>query len=284
MSTVIDLLRRDQQDLYVSASALKTLDACGRQYWYHYVQGVPAEDVPARMVLGSAIHKALSIAYHHLRDGEPVPVLNTLVSVAGAAITAAVASTPAVHFDAGSGPGELVEEATRLLTAWAEQGYRPARVIAVEVPFNLPLMHPETGEVLPFEEHVVGALDLVVAEDNGTVVVVDHKITSRLDRQKTEQPDLQMSIYAWAAEQMFNVDKVGLRYQDIVRTKTAKVEVQEVVRIPHDEAEGIEAVASGLEVLHLALSHPKGKRLMGRRRSWRCKECGWRRHCAEDRT
>ncbi len=284
MSSVVQLLREERVDLYASASALRCLESCPRQHWYRYVEGRPAQDTPARLILGSAMHKALAVFYGALKARAAEPGLDQLVGVAGAAISKAVASDPPILFDDGGDAEALVNEATRLLGAFLEQGYRPAQVVGVEVPFALELTHPETGEALGFEERIVGAMDLVVADEHDNVTVVDHKVASRADSQKAERPDLQMALYSWAAKQMFGVDKVGLRYQDILRTKTAKVVLQDVQRVAHDEAEGIEAAVAGLVLIHSAVGRRDGKWLMARRRSWKCKDCGWRRQCAGDRT
>ena len=60
MSSVIALLQEEKCDLHISASALKCLDSCPRQCWYRYVEGVRSQDIAARMVLGTAMHKALA--------------------------------------------------------------------------------------------------------------------------------------------------------------------------------------------------------------------------------
>ena len=123
-----------------------------------------------------------------------------------------------------------------------------------------------------------------MAEDGGQVLVVDHKSAARTDKDKAKRPDLQMALCSIAANELHGVDQVDLRYQNVIKTRTAKVEMQDIQRVDHDEAEAIEAVASGLELVHVAVSHPAGKRVMGRRRSWRCKECGYRRLCVEERS
>ena len=123
-----------------------------------------------------------------------------------------------------------------------------------------------------------------MAEDGGQVVVVDHKTAARTDKEKAKRPDLQMALHSIAAKELLGVERVDLRHQNVIKTKTAKVEVQDIQRVGHDEAQAIEVVASGLELVHEAVAHPAGKRFMGRRRSWRCKECGYRRLCAGDRS
>ncbi len=275
-------LGRHREGLHISASALRTLHDCPREWFYRYVEGAPREHVPAGMVLGKAIHKALAFFYRCLRDGDGA-AFDDIVPIAASSILSAVASTPRVQFRHGEDASTLVELASRLLEAFINDGYRPARVIAVEQPFSLPVVHPETGELTAYEERIVGAIDLI-AEDGGHVVVVDHKTASRADKEKAKRPDLQMALYSIAAKEMLGVERVDLRYQNVIKTKSAKVDVQDIQRTEHDEAEAIEAVTSGLELIHVAVAHPEGKRLMGRRRSWRCKECSYRRRCGEDRS
>ncbi len=276
--------RRPERDgLHVSASAIRTLQECGREWWYQKVEGRPPEDVPTRLVLGVAVHEALAVFYSAMRDGKDLPSTVDLARTAGASMERSAASGSAVAFAEGEGLDTLEARALGLLTAFMASGYRPQRVLAVEEPFALILSDPETGEVLPYEERVVGVIDLV-AEDDGRVVVVDHKTAARSDRQKGERADTQMGFYSWAAKQILGEEEVELRYQNVIKTKVPKVEVQPIELQRQDEREAIEAAAGAIELIHVAITHPNGKRLMSRRRSWRCRECGYRRHCGEDRT
>ena len=74
-----------------------------------------------------------------------------------------------------------------------------------------------------------------------------------------------------------------MRYQELIKTKEPKVEILDVQRCEHDEAEAIEAIASGLELVNLTVGHWNGKRVMGRRRTWMCDDCGFADICKEDR-
>lgn len=275
-------LERRREGLHISASALRVLQECPREWWLRYVEGVPREDVSAGIVLGSAIHEALAAFYRGLRDDDP-PGLETLLGVASASITSAIDSELPVLFREGDDEHSLRELAARLLEAFVREGFRPARVLAVELPFGLPVVHPETGEVLPYEERIVGAIDLIAEDADGTIVVVDHKTAARADKEKAKRADTQMSLYAIATKKLLGIDEPDLRYQNLIKTKTARVESQEISRGDRDETEAIEAVASGLELINLAVAHPNGKGLMGRRRSWRCKECSYRRRCGGER-
>ena len=139
----------------------------------------------------------------------------------------------------------------------------PDRVLAVEQPFSIAVPHhPSTGEVFGFEEQISGVWDSVVEEADGCVAVIDHKVGKRAP--VIEQGfDLQLLVYALAAEEAFKPRRpVRIYHHAIVRTKTPKVELREVPRMPHDLDEAIESVTSGLTLVHAAVAHPQPARLL----------------------
>lgn len=276
-------MRIEGDGLHVSASAIRTIQECPRQWFYSKVEGRRPDDVSAKLVLGVAVHEALASFYAAMRDGDAPLTHEVLSEIAAASVHRAVRGGSPIAFEEDEDVGTLVDRARGLLRAFMATGYRPQRVLAVEEPFTLALADPEIGELLPYEERVVGVIDLV-AEEDGRVVVVDHKTAARSDKQKGERADTQMAFYAWAARQVLGEDRIELRYQNLIKTNVPKVELQVIDLRKVDEREAFEAAASAIELIHVAVAHPHGKRLMGRRRSWRCKECGFRRHCAEDRT
>ena len=75
-----------------------------------------------------------------------------------------------------------------------------------------------------------------------------------------------------------------LFHQNIVSTKTVRVELRELHLRDQDLAEAYEAVVSGIEMIHAAIAHPNPKRLLGRRRGWKCPPCSYRTRCAGDRS
>jgi len=271
MSAIANLLEGEQRFLHISASAIRCLQECARQFHLKYVEARLAEDQSARMVLGAAVHRALAHYYRVTRDCDPAPELPALVDIARAHIARTVA--PPIAYDEGESAETLVADAERLLDVFLDEGYRPSHVIAVEKAWAL--------RIAGYDEIAVGVFDLVAHDGAGHVVVVDHKTGSRLDAQRAERPDVQMGLYALAAKQLYGVEHVELVYQQLVATRQPRVVLQPVARHAHDEDEVLEAVKSALELIGVAVAHPLGKRLLGRRRSWMCKGCAWRRACAE---
>lgn len=272
-----------KSDLHVSAASLRLLESCPRAWSYRYLLGHPAEDTAPNLVLGRAVHAALARWFESHRDGTPEPALEEMQEVAFDVI--ADAERGSVPILVGNEDEDLRVETARLLTAFAQQPWRPRRVVAVEAPFSLALTHhPVTGEAFSFEEQVTGVFDLVVEDEDGALAVVDHKTGKRMPVAEGGF-DLQMAVYAWAAERIYKPGRqVRLYHHVLTRTKTVKVELRVIPTEVANVTEGVEAVVSGVELIHTAVSHPNPVRLLGRRRSWRCGSCSFRRRCAGDRS
>lgn len=265
--------------LHISVSALKQIQECPREFLFARIRGDKPEHVSSRMVLGSACHRALAKFYEALRDDLPEPSILSLVAVAHAAIDEASAGSVPVIFDEGEDVETLKAEAGRLLVVFAVHAYRPVRVLAVEEPFAIPLVHPETGE-MPHAELLGGVFDLVVEDQEGNVVVLDHKFGKRRP-QHVDGGDLQLGLYSVAAKELFQLERLPrVGHQVVLRTKTVKVELD--VRDVDDAElrEVTEAAISGLELIRVAVDHPAPERLLGRRRSWRCSGCAYRMRCS----
>lgn len=278
MSSVLQLLRREQRSLHTSPSAIRTLEACPRQFWHRYVQGRPAERTSSRLVLGIGVHRALAHFYRSLAQSGSEPDRDELIGVAASHIAKSTAGDAPIIFPEGGSAEALVEEAISLVDVFLEQGFRPDKIVAVEHAFALELHHPYTGEGYGFEEAVVGSMDLV-AHHKGRLLVVDHKVCGRRDRQKAERADVQMAIYSWAAKAIFGETVVDLAYQDLVSTKTPAVLLQHIGRHRGDELEAIELVVAGLRLVDVAVDAENGMSYFPRRRSWRCRDCGWATAC-----
>lgn len=268
--------------LHVSASSLRLLGDCPRGWAYRYLAGYPAEDVAPSLVLGKAVHAALAAWFERLRDGAPEVTLAEMVAIATSSIEDARRGPTPIAIDEDD--EDLASEAARLLRAFIARPLRPKRVVAVEMPFSIEVpRHPVTGERYAIEESINGVIDLVTEDDAG-MLVIDHKVVKRAPTIDGGL-DLQLALYSAAVDELLRPDKpVRLAHHVLTRTKVPRVELREVPRTPHDVAEALEAVASGVTLIHAAIEHPRPMRLLGRHRSWRCGGCSHRRRCSGDRS
>lgn len=268
--------------LHVSASSLRVLNECGRQFYFQYLRGYKREHVSSRMILGTAVHAALEVFYLALMEGTAEPAIVVLEAVALEKIASEANGSIPVAYDDGEGVAELEAEAKRVLQAFMVNPYRPHKVLGVEVPFGLTLADEESGEVL-FEEVVVGFFDLVVLDADGVVAIVDHKATAKLAVPKSSELDVQLSLYGWAGDQLYGaIAPVRLRHHVLVRGKKAvRCEVVDVPRAVNDAREAFEGACAGLELIQVLVEHPRPELLLGRNRSWRCSGCAYRKRCGE---
>jgi len=259
--------------IHVSASSIRSIiDGCPREVFYKYIAGLDPQDRSSGLVLGSACHEALALFYLTIKQDHREATFSEMEAIAHASIDAA----KKVHYKEGETPDSLKSEASRLIEAFLDHGYRPeGRILGVEERFSIPLHHPDTGVVL--QERLVGFFDLLEELPNGTLRVTDHKTAARHESGKGEAQDIQMALYTHAARQLYDVERVELQFQSLVKTKTAKVILQPLV--PQDVKAALETVVSAITHMNLALELEKPEVLMYRRPSWKCDGCGYRGRC-----
>ena len=144
----------------------------------------------------------------------------------------------------------------------------PERVLGVEVPFVLEVVHPVTGETASMP--LIGAMDAIVVNQGKTEVWELKTGKKRWSADQLEY-DPQPTAYRMAARELGHEDaEVKL----LLTTKTSKpdVQVEKLVRRRGDEREFAETV---LEVLH-AVKAGVDVRIRG----WPCRSCAFAAVCA----
>tara|TARA_R110002096_G_C14660074_1_gene727635 strand:- start:344 stop:1063 length:720 start_codon:yes stop_codon:yes gene_type:complete len=234
------------------------------------------------MVLGTAVHASLELFYRAIMEGGEEPNIDDMVAIAHESIDKAAKGNTPLQYEDGLGRHELDTEACRIIEAFMDSPYRPHKVLGVEVPFGVAVVDPQSGNAL-FEELVVGFLDLLVQDEDGSVAIVDHKVTGRLAVPKSTELDIQLSLYGWAGDELFGAGTpVELRHHVLVRGKQAvRIKVVDIPRSPNDAAEAFGSVCAGLELISMIVEHPRPKLLLGRNRSWRCSGCAYQQRCSQ---
>lgn len=82
------------------------------------------------------------------------------------------------------------------------------RVAFTERDFKVPILHPQTGEIVGWYE---GRLDGAVEDEYGLYWLLEHKSAAAIDTAKLPL-DEQCTSYIWAAEQIFGVKFEGILY------------------------------------------------------------------------
>ena len=264
----IVVLRRG---LHVSVSAIKEYLRCPRAFEMHRVRGVEPAFVPVPLAFGSAFHAALAFFYGMIKEGGAVPSLDDVTSVFVDAWRNAADGPLALQSDDEDDAGVDHEgKGIQMIAAFhAHATAAPVQVEAVEQGFAVELHDPDTGEVL--EEHLVGAFDLVLREDDRRVIC-EHKSSSRKYGLDQITFDHQMTAYRLAARQLGLGERVGLRYQIVTKTKVPAVQVADLVRGDADEDDFLRTVVGVLRAVEAGAFYPV--------RGWQCRGCQYAHKCA----
>ena len=244
----------------VSASALQLYLACPLKYRFQYVDKVEKPWRAAALAFGTSVHAAVEWFQKELMAGRsPHP---EAVLAQFDADWYAQNVEPLVFSDKDS-RDSLHVKGHELLRLYLEQA-NGNQSVAVEQPFEVPVVDPETGEDLGLT--LRGFLDLVEAGD----VVVDLKTAARSIGVGDLERHLQLSVYA-LGYLLLHGRIPTLRLDMLLKTKVAKLERFTTSRSLSDlswTARLLERAARAIEAGHF---YPNP--------SWRCGECEYFAHC-----
>lgn len=213
--------------LRIDKSKLVTYLMCPRKFKLQYVTAETPEFTPLNLVFGKVIHEAVAFFYSHLKESGEKPALPDLIEEF--TITwdsACLLEEPPIRFDEEHTADIMRDKGIAMLTKFYEE-VQPRKVEAVEYPFCVDLVHPDTGELLEFK--LVGIVDLIESDDEGNIIVTELKTASaRMSDDKAENL-LDGLVYAYA------MDQLGYRTTDTetlvrvdVMVKTKKPGFQQV--------------------------------------------------------
>ena len=183
-----DPLRDGSGRLRLSFTRVDTFERCPRRFRYQYVDGLPQAPAP-QLSFGTSIHTTLEWIFDRKH-----PVLPSLEDT----LRALYDAWETEGYEGRDRDEQLVayqharDVVTRFHARLATEGLRSP--VATEAWFELPF-----GDDLV----VVGAIDRVDADEDGTLHVIDYK-TNRKARTRAQVRDsLQLAIYALAVEELF---------------------------------------------------------------------------------
>ena len=200
-----------------SASQLSTYAACPRKYAYRYVERRDPERHSPALALGSSVHTAIAWWFEARSRGEG-PSLEDAARIVRADLGAAL-SAREYTWDKEA-PAELEASADKLVRAFLD-AHGSLRVIDSEVPFEMQIIDPDTGEHL--RRTLIGYLDLELESGN----FIELKTAKRSYSDNDVQVGLQFAAYRTLAR----YHGVDLELVALIRTKTAKVQH---LLLPHD--------------------------------------------------
>ena len=253
---------------HVSYSAIGKYKMCPRSYKFRYVDRAPPETRASALVFGSAIHEALAHFYTALKDNQPEPSLEEITKVFRDYFEVELCKKTPVLFTEKESPEGLIETGTEMLRVFLEEAERPHRVVAVESPFSIELIDPETGEVL--SPRLVGVFDCVVLDADGRHRILEHKTAGKRWAQSRVENDMQITAYTHVAP-LVGYGNADVTIQVLLKTKKPDFVVYHPQRTDADRDDFIETAVGVLRAVEAEAFYPN--------RDWQCKSCSWAARC-----
>jgi putative RecB family exonuclease len=220
-------LAQFQSELHISNSQIFAYLNCSLRYKLQYVEGRPMERVSIALPFGSAIHSAVERYYRGMKNTgipESMDVIQEVFEDC-LAVDLENRNIPVIFKKEMSDQKSAIEIGKNLLKAFYESnkmdGYE---IVGIELPLTARLF-TENGEATEFK--LAGVLDLVFRDENGQIIVVDHKTASKPMAQQTADDDNQMTAYAYllaANRLVFPTSEVYCRFDLLRKLKTPKLE------------------------------------------------------------
>jgi CRISPR/Cas system-associated exonuclease Cas4 (RecB family) len=257
--------------LKISKSQLTTYLQCPRKYRFQYVEGRTWEFMPAALAYGKAIHQAAACFYQHFQESRTKPELDAVLLAFTSAWSGECSKLPPVKFQGDVGPVKLEEQGRALLTLF-HQEIQPREIYAVEMPFCTDLVNPATGEVL--EVKLVGFLDLVEKDQDGSVIVAEIKTSSKRYSEGEGENRLDGFTYAYALKRLGIVgacEPLLIRYDILIKTKTPAFQQIFYNRGPEDDRRFLRQINEVLRAIDRQAFYPNF--------GWWCAGCPFQTPC-----
>jgi putative RecB family exonuclease len=246
----------------LSPSQLTLYLTCSLKYRFEYIDRLPKTFRSSAMALGTAIHAALQWLHRHRKDGRNPPLDEVLRVFDGDWY----AQTTATEIRAEEDPEALRLKAKELLSAYYALPQRS--ITGAEIPFQVPLVNPRTGELL--EVPLRGRIDLIEGEGE----IVDFKTPKATPPLEAIPDNLQLTAYAYAYKILFGREPKELRLVHLVKTKRPKIEEQKTWREAADYERLFNISREVLRAVEAGIFIPN-------RGCWLCHDCEFVPECRE---
>ncbi len=212
-AVTVDPLRDARGRLRLSFTRVDTFEQCPRRFRYQYVDGLPQAPAP-QLSFGSSLHATLEWLYDRKH-----PVLPTLDD------------TLQALYDRWEKEGYVDSDRSEQLSA-----YEHARRILTDLHariqregFRLPAA-VEAWFELPFPDDVVvvGAIDRIDVDEDGSLHVIDYKTNRRARARSQVKGSLQLAIYALATRELYGRLPRSVALDFVVPGVTVTVPIEEL--------------------------------------------------------
>lgn len=253
---------------HLSASSIGTYVECSLLYKFSKIDKLPIEQKSDSLEFGSSIHAVLEQYYQEKLIGEKL-LLKDIHELFEKAWKMRAEDKTDIQYNKGHDFGSLLMLGKDLLTVWHQKlpNENYTNIIGVEEAFSFYL----PGIEIPF----IGSIDLLEEDEVGTVVVTDHKTSSKAYSAEEVDKNQQLTFYQLALKSMGFVNReILLKFDTLIKTKTPKFEQYWTTRSEIDEHRLRRKSIAVWEGITAGIFIPNDT-------SWKCASCPYKTACDE---
>ncbi len=269
-------LQELKQELHISHSQIFVYLNCSLKYQFLYVECRPPERLSIALPFGGAIHLCEERYYRSLMDKDYLEPLNILEELFADCISLEIdhSEIPVIYKKEVPNKDSVINMGKGLLKVFYESvDLTGKEIVGVELPLSAKLYTPE-GEAT--ELKLIGVLDLLLRDQNGELLVVDHKTAVQPKSQSTVDEDMQFTAYSYllaANRYVFPTGTVNCRMDVLRKLKTPKMQQHFTVRTAADRKRFARIASVGLAGIESRIFMPQ--------RSWMCSDCSYTEACSQ---
>jgi hypothetical protein len=245
----------------LSATRITTWLSCGLRYYFRYVARVEPSWKPAALAFGHAIHSSLEMFHVELINRRRITA-QQIVDIFRA--DWAAAQLDELRFKEGDDAAQLERLGVTLVRAYVTAN-AGLPVIAAEVPFDLPLLDPTTGDVMA-GLFLRGVFDVLLERDG----IVELKTAARAYDEGTLSRHIQLTAYHYAYRYLYDRDPT-IRVIALLKQRRPKIESYSVTRTIEDDAWFAHLAAMVARGIDAGVFAPNP--------SWHCSDCEYAAQC-----
>jgi putative RecB family exonuclease len=253
-----------RQQPHLSASSINTYLDCGLCYKFQYIDKIPWEQKSDALVFGSAMHKVLEYYHQNRMIGESISILDMQAEFEKVWREACSLESD-INFKSGCDVKSYIELGKNLIATYVSDMPRTDyTILALEEAFALQI--PEVP--LP----IIGAIDMLEEDASGTIILTDHKTSSKAYAKDEIDENFQLTIYSLAMKNNGYADRdIILKFDCLVKTQKPKFLQYYTVRTEEDEQRAVKIIQSVWDGISKGVFIPKF--------SWKCRGCSFKIHC-----
>lgn len=248
---------------HLSSSQINLYMQCSLKYKFQYIDGLPKPFKPSGLVFGSVIHSVINWFHKERMNGNKNRItLERLYRIFDADWYCQKLNNN-IRYKNGDQELRLIALAKEILGMYFNQPHKEIK--GTEISFTVPLINPLNGRELGIS--LEGFIDLIEIDDT----IVEFKTSAQTMNQDDVDNHLQLTVYAYAYEMLYQRPPRILKIINFVKNKKPKMIELETKRCKEDYIRFFYLAGQVLQGIRHQVFFP--------RQGFWCKDCEYADYC-----